>query len=166
MDYGSFIKKLNLPTAFKAPEELDFEDLTARPLIKDDLEDDLAAVNSSIDIIRKTRGGMWPEGPLDKEFDFEDLAWHQREFRDSSSFAYVVYNTSGMYIGCFYLYPLGTRTTLSKDLLKYDVDVSWWVSAEAYEKGNYKKLYTALGQWLANEFPFQQVYYSNMYIPL
>src|SRR5580693_7440550 len=80
MDYSNFIKKFTLPTDFKAPKKLTFEDLVARPLNKEDLEDDLKAVNSSVEVIRRTRGGSWPEGPLDKEFDFEYLAWHQREF--------------------------------------------------------------------------------------
>lgn len=165
MDYSNFIKKFTLPSNFKAPEKLTFDDLFARPLTKEDLDDDLAAVNSSVEVIRKTRGGSWPEGPLDKEFDFEDLAWHQREFRDCNSFAYVVYNTDGMYVGCFYLYPIGMRTELSEQLLQYDVDASWWVSSGAYEKSYYEKLYAALKQWLADSFPFHKVYYSNKEIP-
>jgi hypothetical protein len=70
-----------------------------------------------------------------------------------------------MYIGCFYLYPLGIRTELREDLLQYDVDASWWVSAEAYDKGYYDKLYSALKQWLAESSPFKEVYYSNKEIP-
>lgn len=165
MDYSQFIKKFNIPTDYKAPEKLSFEDLVARPLTKNDLEDDLTAVNSSVEIIRKTRGGSWPKGSLDKEFDFEDLAWHQREFRDSNSFAYVVYGTGGTYVGCFYLYPLGVRTELSEDLLQYDVDASWWVSTDAYDNGYYEKLCLALKQWLSESFPFKTIYFSNKEIP-
>lgn len=165
MNYENFIKKFNLPPTFKALGKLVFEDLTARPLTKDDLEDDLAAVNSSIGTIRKTRGGSWPEGPLDKEFDFEDLAWHQREFRDATSFAYVIYNSDNRYIGCFYLYPMGIRTELTEDMLQYDVDASWWVTTQAYENGYYEKTYRGLQQWLADSFPFQRVYYSNREMP-
>lgn len=165
MDYANFIKKFTLPTGYQAPAELKFEDLVARPLTKDDLDDDLAAVNSSVEVIRKTRGGSWPEGPLDKDFDFEDLAWHQREFRDANSFAYVIYNADSSYIGCLYLYPLGVRTELSEQLLPYDVEASWWVTAAAYEHGYSEKTYRALQQWLADSFPFQKVYYSNTELP-
>jgi hypothetical protein len=165
LDYGSLIKKFSLPSGFQAPEKLTFEELVARPLTKEDLEDDLKAVNSSVDVIRKTRGGSWPAGPLDKSFDFLDLAWHEREFRDSASFAYVIYDIKGDYVGCFYLYPIGVRTELMEERMRYDVDASWWVTAKAYEHGYYQKLYSALKQWLANEFPFTQVYYSNEEIP-
>ncbi len=165
MNYDQFIKKFNLPTGYIAPRKLVYEDLIARPLTKNDLDDDLAAVNASVETIRKTRGGSWPEGPLDEAFDFEDLAWHQREFRDSNSFAYVVYTTNGIYVGCLYLYRLGVRTELSEALLQYDVDASWWVTTDAYEKGYYTKLYLAIKQWLAESFPFKNAYYSNKEIP-
>lgn len=165
MDYARFIQKFVLPGDFKAPELLVYEDITARPLTREDLKADLEGVNSSIEVIQKTRGGSWPTEELSEEFDFLDLAWHEREFRDASSFAYVVYDTKGKYIGCFYLYPMGVRTDLNQRLLEYDVDASWWVTAAAYKEGYYEKLYRALKQWLADEFPFQKIYYSNKEMP-
>lgn len=165
MDYARLIKKLGLPGGFTAPESLVFDDLRARPLSRADLKDDLAAANASAATIRKTRGGGWPEGELSIEFNELDLAWHEREFRDGESFAYVVYDAAGRYIGCFYLYPLGVRTPLTPELVDYDVDASWWVTTEAYAKGYYEKLYRAVQQWLTDEFPFKEVYYSNEEIP-
>lgn len=165
IDYSNFIKKLNLPTGYKVPEKLTFEDLVAKPLTRTDLKADLEAVNSSIEIIQKTRGGSWPLEELSEEFDFLDLAWHEREFRENSSFAYVVYDNNGQYIGCFYLYPMGHRTELTDELLAYNVDASWWVTVTAYEGGYYEKLYRALQQWLAQFFPFEKVYYSNKEVP-
>ena len=164
MDYQNYIKKFVLPNDFKAPDELTHEDLVARPLSRADLKADLDAVNSSIETIQKTRGGLWPEELLNEEFDFLDLAWHEREFRESSSFAYVVYVLNRSYIGCLYLYPMGHRTTITKDLLKYDADASWWVTTSAYEDGYYKKLYAAIQIWI-KQFPFKDVYYSNKEIP-
>jgi hypothetical protein len=76
-----------------------------------------------------------------------------------------VYNTEGNYVGCCYLYPLGRRTQLSEALLDYNVDVSWWVTPTAHERGDYGKLYAALRHWLATEFPFWRPYYSNREIP-
>jgi hypothetical protein len=165
MDYRNFIKKYNLPTNFEAPIELTFDGLIAKPLTRADLKDDLDAVNSSIEIIKKTRGGTWPEGQLSEEFDFLDLAWHEREFRDTSSFAYVVCDDSSKYIGCFYLYPMGHRTELSEELLKYDIDASWWVTSDAYAKGYYERLYYGLQSWLTTAFPFKKIYYSNKEMP-
>lgn len=162
---NGYIKKFNFPASFVAPTNLKFKDLVARPLTRQDLADDLHAVNSSIETIQKTRGGSWPTEELTEDFDLLDLAWHEREFRDSSSFAYVVYDENEKYVGCFYLYPMGVRTKLTDDLLNYDMDASWWVTKEAYDKGNYKTLFNALKQWLPNEFPTKSIYYSNKEIP-
>lgn len=164
MIYSQFTKKFQLPDGFVAPNSLVFEDLVALPLARKDVEADMAAVNSSLEVIRKTRGGSWPAEALTEEFNFLDLAWHEREFRDGDSFAYAVRDTSDKYIGCFYLYPIGLRTHLTEVLVEFDVDASWWVTAEAYEKGYYEKLYSALRQWL-KEFPFNNVYHSNKEIP-
>ena len=121
----------------------------------------MEAVNSSLDLIRRTRGGLWPTEPVSEEFDLLDLAWHEREFRDGDSFAYVVYNNENTYVGCFYLYGMGQRTTLTEDLLNYQVDASWWVDTKAYKNGYYQKLQTALGVWLPDQFGFTDIYYSN-----
>lgn len=162
MGYTGYIKELRLPDGVKAPEELLHDDLIAKPLTRSDLKADMDAVNSSLEIIRKTRGGSWPEEAVSEEFDYLDLAWHEREFRDGSSFAYVVYDTIGEYIGCFYLYGLGSRTKLTEGLKDFEVDASWWVTTKAYEQGYYKKLQTALGKWLPGKFKFTKVYYSNV----
>lgn len=161
MDYKKLKAKLVLPDDFQAPEELKFDDLIAKPLTRDDLQADIEGVNSSLEIIRKTRGGSWPEEAVSEEFDFLDLAWHEREFRDATSFAYIIYDTDGTHIGCFYLYPMGERTELTEALLAYDINASWWVTQEAYDKDYYKKLQTALAGWLKDEFPFDNIYYSN-----
>ena len=81
------------------------------------------------------------------------------------SFTYAVYDADGGYLGCCYLYPMGRRTALSAQLLDHDVDVSWWVTPDAYEDGYYEKLYRALRHWLAEDFPFGAPYYSNAAIP-
>jgi hypothetical protein len=160
MDYKNFTKNLK----FKAPTELEYDDLRAKTLTRADLKADMDGVNSSIELIRNTRGGSWPSEPVTEDFDLLDLAWHEREFRDGTSFAYVVYNDNNDYIGCFYLYPMGVRTELTEELMKYDLDASWWVTAEAYKHGYYQKLYEAMRQWLS-EFPVENVYYSNKEMP-
>ena len=53
----------------------------------------------------------------------------------------------------------------SPELLSYDVDVSWWVTPEAYERGYYQKLYRALSRWAVEEFPFSAPFYSNVEVP-
>lgn len=165
MDYASLIKKLRLPLGYAAPTRLSYEDLVARALTRADLHDDVRGINASIALIQATRGGGWPSEPVTEELDFVDLVWHELEFREGMSFAYAVYDTAGAYLGCCYLYPMGRRTELTEQLLGYDVDVSWWVTPEAYERGYYQKLYRALEHWLAEQFPFAEPYYSNAEIP-
>ena len=163
--YASFVKPLKLPAGFAAPVHLSYGDITARALSRADLVADVQGVNASIDIIRRTRGGDWPSGPVTEEFDYVDLVWHECEFRENYSFSYAVYDTNGGYVGCCYLYPMGRRTPLDETLLEHDVDVSWWVTPDAYEHDYYRRLYLALGQWIAGEFPFRNPHFSNREIP-
>ena len=165
MDYTNFIRSLELPTGYAPPVELRYDDIVAKAISRADLVADVKGINSSIDIIRRTRGGEWPSGPVSEEFNYVDLVWHELEFREHYSFAYAVYTAGGQYLGCCYLYPMGRRTPLDQDLLQYDVDVSWWVTPDAYRGGYYAKLYLGLQQWIADAFPFSNAYYSNREIP-
>lgn len=47
------------------------------------------------------------------------------------------------------------RPAHSAEVLRYDVDVSGWVTPTAYEEGYYTKLYRALDHWFANGLPFE-----------
>ncbi|MDQ2676593.1 MAG: GNAT family N-acetyltransferase [Actinomycetota bacterium] len=160
-----FVKKLALPAGFAAPAKLSAGDLVATALSRADLDDDVQGINSSVALIQRMRGGGWPTGEISEDYNFVDLVWHEQEFREGTSFSYVVRNAAGDYLGCCYLYPMGQRTELKKDLLAHDVDVSWWVTGTAYEAGYYEKLYAALRGWVTTEFPFTNPYYSNTEIP-
>ena len=165
MDYTQFVKKLRLPDGFTPPTTLVHDDVVATAITRADLSDDVRGSNASIDLINETRGGGWPTEAVTEAFNEVDLVWHELEFREGGSLTYVVRDAGGTYLGCCYLYPLGRRTELSEELLGYDVDVSWWVTAAAYDQGYYAKLYHALGNWLAGEFPFWRPYYSNQELP-
>lgn len=165
MDYTHFIRSLELPAGYAPPAELRYDDITARAISRADLVADVKGINSSIDMIRRTRGGDWPSGPVSEEFNYVDLVWHELEFRENYSFAYAVYDGEGQYLGCCYLYPMGRRTPLDAKLLEHDVDVSWWVTPDAYQGGYYAKLYLALRQWIADAFPFRNPFFSNREIP-
>jgi hypothetical protein len=165
IDYSGLIKSLRLPPGFEAPTLLTHEDLEARALTRADLQEDVRGINAGIELIQRTRGGGWPTEPVTEEFNFVDLVWHEQEFREGTSFSYAVYDGGGGYLGCCYLYPMGRRTELTEELLRNDVDVSWWVTPEAYESGHYEKLYRALQGWVTEEFPFEAPHYSNREIP-
>jgi hypothetical protein len=165
MDYSGLIKRLVLPPDYDPPTELTDQDIRARAISRADLDDDLRGINASLELIRRTRGGGWPEEAVSEEHEYVDLVWHEVEFRDGHSFTYAVYDADGRYLGCCYLYPMGKRTPLSEELLAHDVDVSWWVTPDAYERGYYTKLYAALQRWIAESFPFEHAHYSNREIP-
>ena len=166
MDYARFVRKLELPPGFTAPTRLTHDDLVATMLGRADLHDDVRGINASIELIQRTRGGGWPTEPVTEDFDYVDLVWHECEFREGFSFSYAVHDTAGGYLGCAYLYPMGRRTELTEDLARHDVDVSWWVTPDAYGRGMYRKLYHALQHWVAEAFPFEAPHYSNAEIPI
>ena len=165
MDYAHLTKKLALPAGTAAPIRLVYDDLVATAISRSDLADDVRGINASLALIRQTRGGNWPTGPVSEDYNYIDLVWHELEFREASSFTYVVRDTAGAYLGCSYLYPMGSRTPLTAELITYDVDVSWWVTTDAYDAGYYTKLHDGLRRWLATDFPFWKPYYSNVQIP-
>ena len=158
---GEFTRKLALPDGFEAPRRLVHEDVVATVLGRGDLDDDVRGINSSLDVIRRTRGGGWPEEPVTTDFNFVDLVWHECEFREGYSFSYVLRDGGGRYLGCAYLYPMGRRTELTDELVHHDVDVSWWVTADAYEDGYYARARAGLESWLREELPFTDPYWSN-----
>lgn len=164
MTYAGLIKGLDTPPDWTAPTVPIYEDIRAEAITRDHLQDDVRGINASIDVIRRTRGGKWPSEPVAEDFNYVDLVWHECEFRDRRSFTYAVY-ADQQYLGCAYLSPMGVRKPLTKELLGYDVDVSWWVTPQAYERGLYSDVYDALRHWLATEFPFVAAYYSNIEAP-
>jgi RimJ/RimL family protein N-acetyltransferase len=165
MDYTHLIKRILLPAGFVAPTRLVFDDIVASVLSREHLHDDVAGINASLELIRTTRGGGWPTEAVTDDGDFIDLVWHECEFREGYSFSYAVYTTAGEYLGCCYFYPLGRRTPLSDELAGHDVDVSWWVTPSAYERGYYEKLFRALRHWGTRDFPFSALHFSNRLIP-
>lgn len=152
-----------VPEIFEVPQKLEHEKFIARKLCATDTELDYKAVMSSIDIIKKTRGGNWPTSDLTLEDDRIDLSWHQREFENKSSFAFIVMmKDETECLGCFYLYKPGFRGEVPEDV---DVDVSFWVTQKAYNEGLYTELYNAIKDWLQKEWLFKKPYWSNKEIP-
>ncbi|MDQ1496055.1 MAG: hypothetical protein QOG69_2538 [Actinomycetota bacterium] len=165
VEYQGLVKRLNVPSGWTAPTELSYDDIRASAITRDHLHDDVQGINASIELIRRTRGGRWPSEPVTEDFNYVDLVWHECEFRENDSFTYAVYDAAGQYLGCAYLYPVGRRKPLTEEMLAHDVDVSWWVTPDAYARGYYTKLYSALRDWVTNAFPFSNPYYSNAEIP-
>jgi hypothetical protein len=163
MDWSQFTRKF--PPDATAPAEMVHGGLVARAMGREDLAEDVRGINASLDLILRTRGGGWPTEPVTEEGNYTDLVWHELEFREGKSFAYIVRDREGGYVGCCYFSPMGRRTPLTEELLHHDVDVSWWVTTEAYARGDYVALYRALRHWVATEMPFSDPYFSNAEMP-
>jgi hypothetical protein len=66
-DPSGYAKTLALPAGFDAPRLLRYDDVTAHAITRDDLGADVRGINASLDLIRETRGGTWPTGPVTEE---------------------------------------------------------------------------------------------------
>lgn len=70
-----------------------------------DLAADYDAVTRSKSVLQGIFGPTWPEG-LSLEGNLTDLHWHHREFTAKRSFAWVVRDAAGAYLGCAYISPV------------------------------------------------------------
>ncbi len=165
MDLAQLMRKLELPHGFVAPRRLRHATVNAEAITREHLDEDVRGINASLDLIRRTRGGAWPAAPVTAEENFVDLVWHECEFRDHKSFTYVLRDGGGRYIGCAYLYPVGLRRPLTPELLAFDVDVSFWVTPDAYARGMYTTAHAALQGWSVEDFPFTAPFFSNTETP-
>jgi len=69
-----------------------------------DVEEDFEAVVRSEPVLKGLSGNTWPEG-LTLDENLTDLHWHHREFTSKRSFAWIIRDAAGTYLGCAYLYP-------------------------------------------------------------
>lgn len=70
----------------------------------DSVEEDYAAVMESQERLFGLMGGTWPDG-LTLDENRVDLCWHVKEFAMKRSFAWIVRNSDGAYLGCAYVFP-------------------------------------------------------------
>ena len=157
-------QKRFVPEGFQPKEVIEQPDFVLKKLCYSDAELDYQAVMSSIELIRKIRGGDWPTHDLTFEDDLIDLGWHQREFEYNKSFAYTVLSPDrDKCIGCVYFYPVDEPWV--NPPADADVVINFWVTEEVYNQGLYTKLFRFVKKWVKEEWPFQNPYYSNAEIP-
>ena len=73
------------------------------PLSPAEVEEDYEAVMASATVLKEVSND-WPAG-LTLEDNAIDLAWHYREFTERRSFAWIIRDKAGTYLGCAYIYP-------------------------------------------------------------
>jgi hypothetical protein len=150
--------------SYKPSERVETDSYILRKLEVRDVIMDYAAFMSSIDAIKKQRGGTWPSPDFGLEENIVDLGWHQREFEFKTSFAYLVTTKDGKEeLGCVYFYPAGHPMNSAKTDVPdgTDVVVNMWVTQVAFDRGFYDELYHYVEIWVKDEWPFQAPYFSN-----
>jgi hypothetical protein len=86
------------------PRTADLGDYRLSPLSPAQVDEDFAAVTGSARVLRGHFGDDWPDG-LTREENLIDMGWHEREFTTRRSFAWIIRDPGGTYLGCAYLYP-------------------------------------------------------------
>ena len=139
-----------VPKEFKIPEKLETQEFRLRMLTVNDVVKDYDAVMTSVQHLKTVwPGGTWPEG-LTFEQDLIDLGWHQKEFQRRTSFAYTVVTPSeSKVVGCVYVNPTPKRG--------YDAVAYLWARQSELESGLESRLFSAVKDWLAKEWPFKKV---------
>ena len=139
-----------VPSEFRIPEKLETKEFRIRMLTVNDVVKDYDAVMTSVEHLKTIwPGSTWPEG-LTLEQDLIDLGWHQKEFQRRRSFAYtVVTPTESEVTGCVYINPTRKRG--------YDAEIYLWARQSTLARGLETRLYAAVKEWLAKEWPFKKV---------
>ena len=139
-----------VPADFEVPETLETREFRLRMLTVNDVVKDYDAVMTSVNHLKTVwPGGDWPEG-LTFEQDLIDLGWHQKEFQRRRSFAYTVVTPSESKVtGCIYINPTSKRG--------YDAVVYLWARQSELASGLETRLYAAVKEWVAKEWPSTQV---------
>jgi len=86
------------------PRSADLGLFRLTPLGPGAVDEDFAAVTGSARVLVGQFGSDWPSG-LTLEDNRIDLAWHEREFTLCRSFAWILRDAVGTYLGCAYIYP-------------------------------------------------------------
>ena len=138
---------------FEIPLQMQAADYRLRMLTVNDLVKDYDAVMSSQLELQGVFGpqSQWPIADMTMEQDLIDLGWHQKEFRNRSSFAYTMMSLDEVTcLGCVYIYP-----TYKADV---DAQVFMWVRSGSELD---QQLYADVQQWLTNTWPFHSVVYPG-----
>jgi hypothetical protein len=143
-----------VPQDFEVPARLENKEFILRTLTVNDVVKDYDAVITSVEHLKTVwPTSSWPEG-LTLEQNLIDLGWHQKEFQRRRSFAYTVVTPSGsQVVGCVYINPTPKRG--------YDAVVFLWARQSALKDGLEVRLYAAVREWMAKEWPFKKVAYPG-----
>jgi len=137
-----------VPDDFAVPAGLEHERFRLRMLSVDDVVKDFDAINDMVD----RHGERQPPFVPTLRDNLVDLGWHEKEFRIRRSFAYtVVAPDESQVLGCVYVNPSETS----------DARVKMWVRRGAWEEGLDPVLESAVREWVARDWPFENVDWAD-----
>jgi len=142
-----------VPDDFTVPPGLETDRMRLRMLTIHDAVKDFDAVMTSHDRLKTVfrPGSEWPTG-LTLEQNILDLAWHQVEFQQRTSFCYTVMAPDeARALGCIYMYPA--------DRLGFDAEITMWVREDEAETGLDAHLFEVVKAWVARDWPMQNPAY-------
>lgn len=137
---------------FVVPENLVTESFRLRMLTIHDAVKDYEAVMTSREHLQGVfgPGSNWPAADLSLEQDLIDLAWHQKEFQNRTSFAYTMMSLDEQRcLGCVYFYP--TKAT------DYDAQIILWARQSELAGGLEVQLLKSVKDWVETTWPFSKV---------
>jgi RimJ/RimL family protein N-acetyltransferase len=142
-----------VPPDFVVPFGLDTPQFTLEPLGPEHNDADFRAWSSSKDHIHATPG--WEESSWPREMTLaenrSDLERHADDFSRRTGFTYTVLEQpGGDVIGCVYIYPDSDDA--------FDARVLSWVRASHSDLD--AALWRAVSDWVASDWPFEQVNYA------
>lgn len=141
-----------VPDDFVVPENLVTESFRLRMLTIHDAVKDYEAVMTSREHLQGVfgPGSNWPAADLSLEQDLIDLAWHQKEFQNRTSFAYTMMSLDEQRcLGCVYFYP--TKAT------DYDAQIILWARQSELAGGLEVQLLKSVEDWVETTWPFSKV---------
>jgi len=150
-----FAASLFVPTDFEVPEGLETEWCRLRMLSVDDVELDYEAVMSSGEMLRELSGGTWPDENMTLEEDLSDLEMHQSEHESREAFTYTIISLDeDSILGCVYIMPPRPGDDI-------DAAVQFWLRQSLEGKGLDPVIHNIIRNWIAEEWPFENVLYPG-----
>jgi len=131
------------PQLTRVPSGFVKGDVVVEPLSITHAVIDLEAVFVSKEQLHKKypSDSNWPLN-INLHDNIVDLGWHEKEFRDKSSFAFTVTNSArNKCFGCIYIYPNGGSAAMS-----------YWLRQDGASPITEAEFEVALHDWIASEW--------------
>jgi hypothetical protein len=142
-----------VPEDFDVPSKHETKEFRLRMLSVEDVEKDYEAVMETQERFH-SMGYSWPREGFTIEENLADLERHQEEFLNREAFAYTVVSLDEKHVlGCVYINPTEQENV--------DARINMWVRQSEFEKGMDPKLFNEVREWIARDWPFENVIYPN-----